>query len=110
MDIHEALMLIDEWVESLDEDELPTKCREAGNDFFSFLQRRGFSPKVFSNAVYKATGYRPIQLHRVEDAKQVREYLRAYLGEEQELSREEFRYGRSNDNWLIESTRRFFGR
>ncbi|MDY6941355.1 MAG: hypothetical protein SWY16_27325 [Cyanobacteriota bacterium] len=110
MNIHEALILIDEWVASLDDEELPEKCREAGNDFFSFLQRRGFQPDVFIGIVLEVTGQAPQNLWRLEDAKLLRHYLYAYYGEEQELSREELRDGRDDDDWLEDSTNRFFGR
>ena len=110
MSIHEALMLIDEWVDSLEDDELPEKCREAGNDFFSFLQRRGFSFREFEELVVKITGIKPQNLWRIEDAESLRHYIRAYHGEEQELSREEYRNGRNNRNWLEDATRHFFGR
>ena len=110
MSIHEALMLIDEWVDSLEDDELPEKCREAGNDFFSFLQRRGFNPDIFVRVVREVTGQTPQNLWRNEDAQTLRHYIRAYHGEEQELSREEYRNGRSNDSWLTKATRHFFSR
>ena len=72
MSIHEALMLIDEWVDSLEDDELPEKCREAGNDFFSFLQHRGFNPDIFVRVVREVTGQTPQNLWRNEDAQRER--------------------------------------
>jgi hypothetical protein len=110
MDIHTALILIDDWVATLHDEDLPEKCREAGNDFFAFLNRRGFSPRIFAKSIFEITGMSPRNLWTVEDAETLRHYLRAYNGEQVELSKEELRYGKSNVQWLKDATVRFFSR
>lgn len=109
MTIHEALELIQEWINSLEDEELPEVCRKSGNDFFAFLKRRGFAPGTFVNAVYNATGYRPQNLWRAEDAAMLRRAIAGYESTSFELSHEEYRYGQTNDEWLRNATARYFG-
>ena len=108
MDIHQALDLIQEWVETVAADDLPEACRVSGNDFFAFLKQRGFNPGVFVVAVEQATGYRPNNLWQVADLNLLRQAISGYHAAEFELSHEEYRDGQSNVQWLRDVTRRYF--
>lgn len=108
MDIHEALELIHEWVQSLGDEELPEQCRQDGNDFFSFLKRKGFNPGVFVVAVERVTGHRPQNLWRVNDADLLRQAIAGYHSTKFELSHEEYRDGQSDNQWLQDATDRYF--
>jgi hypothetical protein len=59
MSIAEALQLIDEWLEQLEDGDLPDACRSSGRDFFSFFTARGVDPAQLSRLVKLATGYDP---------------------------------------------------
>ena len=72
MDIHEALELIQEWVNNLEDQQLPQVCRDSGNDFFAFLKRKGFDPGTFIRTVTPIIGYHPRNLWSQADAATLR--------------------------------------
>lgn len=82
MDINEALALIDEWVQELEEDQLNEQCRQSGRSFFQFMQSRGVNAAYMARLIIDVTGYNPAQLWRVEDAALLRDAIFRYEGSE----------------------------
>lgn len=109
-DIHQALEDIHEWVQTLEESELSPACQEETRSFFQFLDRKGHDKNVFIAVVRDVTGHHPHDLHTIQDADELRHYIEAYPSAQFDLNHEEHRYGRSNNQWLEESIRWFFGR
>ncbi len=76
--ISALLGMIDQWVEQLEDYELPAKCRQSGIDFFAYMQSRGVPLKALKNLIQQVTGHSPESLHTVDDAKLLKQAIANY--------------------------------
>lgn len=100
----EIIILIDEWVEQLEDWELNDKCRTSGKSFFDFLKRRNLNVSVVAKIIQDCTGYNPRQLCTVKDADLLRHAIRAYESEQAEIEH----FNINTTDRLKKSTRHWF--
>ncbi|WP_413167882.1 hypothetical protein ACL6C3_14375 [Capilliphycus salinus ALCB114379] len=77
-DFSQILMMIDEWVKSLEDYQLNQQCRQSGKSFFDFLKTKGCRADILAKIIMDATGYNPAQLWRIEDAQKLKSAIFSY--------------------------------
>jgi hypothetical protein len=73
-----VLLQIEQVVSRYSDDELSEKCREAGKDFFAFMQSQGVHPGWCQKLIVDTLGIHPMKLWRIRDIKLLRKAIYAY--------------------------------
>lgn len=71
---------LDLWIATRERDQLNNDCRESGNEFFAYMKSRGVYSGEVAQIIIEATGSLPSKIWKVEDAEQLKTYIRAYQG------------------------------
>lgn len=79
-EISQALAVIEDWINQLEESRLSDACRVEGRDFFQFMESRSIPRAFLAKLIKQATGHNPAMLYRVEDAKLLKDAIFRYAG------------------------------
>ena len=73
-----VLLQIEQVVSRYSDRELSEQCRQAGKDFFAFMQSQGVHPGWCQKLIVDTMGIHPMQLWRTSDMKLLRKAIYAY--------------------------------
>ncbi|MGF1494920.1 MAG: hypothetical protein ACFBSC_21240 [Microcoleaceae cyanobacterium] len=76
MNVSEALALIDEYIDQLEDWEMSDAYARDAKSFFDFLKEYSANIGAVVNIIKLATGFSPIEIKSRGDAEQIRELLR----------------------------------
>ncbi|MGL5083792.1 MAG: hypothetical protein ACRC8A_20105 [Microcoleaceae cyanobacterium] len=108
MDVSEALMLIDQYIDQLEDWEVSTAYYRDAKSFFDFLKEYGANIGAVINIIKLTTGFSPIEIKNRGDAEQIRELLRRtqtseFLGRRRSPAELES-LGKSPGKWAKDNT------
>lgn len=112
MDINEALILIERYVEAVEDTDLSSAYDDAARTLFTFLREYGCNNRQIGeacNIIEAATGYHPSQIRTLDDAETVKAALYGCLNSDALGRRLQPDQTRDSARWAIDNTRFGFG-